>query len=519
MIQERKTGDPMTSDFSTRPVPPVEVAILTDESVFEQRCRELADLGIECREQPLEQLAGGARWRLCLPSEKDMLVRITSNPRRLIEWLEDGPVGAVLIDNRRPDPPASFAATVAGAVLPELLSFPASRKPLSRRTILVVLSEDARTAHHAYAVGSLQLGGVVVDGPLEAALEAALKIARPAIPGKAALCLAGGGIEGMLFELGVIQAIEDHLKHGSLVDFDIFSGISAGAILCTFLANGVRPHELVDMLNNRPSRISPLTRSMLFDPNLKEVAGRFAVNAAGLLRGRGGWLKNPIDNAMRFMPTGVFSGDKIRWYLERELTKPGMTNDFNQLRKQLYIGVTDQDTGEHVTFGEKGRKNVPISHAVRASTSMTPYYPPERIGGRYFIDGIFTRTINLDVAVEKGARLIIVVDPLTPFKADQPGYVSGRGGFFNTVQSVKAIIRTRFSEVIERAQEAYPDVAIYEFSPGAKDLEKVSGTMMRYFFSAETVDMAYDSACEQIEQTRAWLKADLDRHGFKLKGS
>ena len=42
---------------------------------------------------------------------------------------------------------------------------------------------------------------------------------------------------------------------------------------------------------------------------------------------------------------------------------------------------------------------------------------------------------------------------LEPVQVDEPGYVSGRGGFFNTVQSVKSMIRTRLSEAIERVDQ------------------------------------------------------------------
>jgi predicted acylesterase/phospholipase RssA len=232
---------------------------------------------------------------------------------------------------------------------------------------------------------------------------------------------------------------------------------------------------------------------------------------------RGDWLKTPIDAALRVTPNALFSGDRLRWHLEKQFSKPGMTNDFHRLKKELYVGATDQDTGTHVTFGEKGFREVPISHAVRASCAMTPYYPPEKVGGRFYIDGIFTRTINLDVAVAHGANLIICVDPLTPVSTEQPGYVSGRGGFFNTVQSIKSMLRTRYTEVIGRAEEAYPNATVIEFFPSPKDLEKMSGTMMRFFYRTETEEMAYASTVERIKRDYAWLAADLGRHGFALK--
>ncbi len=442
-------------------------------------------------------------------------VRLYRDPGDFVERFRNAPVGASLIDCREDDPGNTFMETMAGKVLPSLMAGSGFGRMPARRSIMVILPEDSSTAHHAYAVGTLQLGGVYVEpGSLLDVLESAYRIARPDDPGKIAICLAGGGIEGMFYELGVLRALNAHLKNKSITDFDIFSGISAGAVLCAFLANGVEPSEIADALHGRDSRIAPVTRSILFDPNLGEVARRLIGAVADIMRGN--WLTKPIDTAMKVTPTALFSGDKLRVYLERELDKRGLVNEFDKLEKKLFVGVTDQDSGVHVSFGTLGLNDPTISRAVRASTAMTPYYAPEKIGDRYFVDGIFTRTIDLDVAVAHGARLVICIDPMTPVQVEEAGYVSERGGFFNTVQSVKSMIRTRLSEVIDRAEEAYPDLKVLVFSPTPHDLEKMSGTLMRFFNRTETEEMAYESTRQRIIRDFDWLKADLERYGFEL---
>ncbi|HUU22667.1 MAG TPA: hypothetical protein VM389_09050, partial [Phycisphaerae bacterium] len=85
------------------------------------------------------------------------------------------------------------------------------------------------------------------------------------------------------------------------------------------------------------------------------------------------------------------------------------------------------------------------------------------------------------------------------------------------VQSLKAMIRTRFSEVIGRAEEAYPDVSVFVFSPTPRDLEKMSGTMMRFLTRTEIEQMAFESAAARIRADHAWLAEDLWRHGFTLE--
>jgi predicted acylesterase/phospholipase RssA len=488
------------------------VVVIVARPVYATRREELVALGVDGDggSDPADGID------VDLPSGQRVSVRLLDDPATAMSVLREGPVGAILLDNRVPEGPEIFSETVAGLILPELLAGAAVGRAPSRRSILVVLPQSTSTADHAYAIGSLQLGGVLVEPPdLATALDAAVRHAIPSEPGKVALCLAGGGIEGMFYELGVLRAVDAHLAGRSLIDFDIFSGISAGAVLCAFLANGVRPGEIADALHGRQSRVAPVTRTILFNPNLGEVTKRVGGALADLMRGR--FLTNPIDSALKVAPTALFSGDKLRSYLEQEFNKPGLSNDFRRLRKELFIGATDQDTGAHVTFGEGDLASVPISVATRASTAMTPYYAPEKIGGRYFVDGIFTRTINLDVAVASGARLVICVDPLTPVQADEAGYVSDRGGFFNTVQSIKSMIRTRLSELIGRAEESYPDVSVFVFSPTPRDLEQMSGTLMRFFNRAETEEMAYESACQRIATEFDWHRADFERHGFVLE--
>jgi predicted acylesterase/phospholipase RssA len=507
----------MGTDTRSAPGPGTpRIAILAGRETFETLRRELATLaGPGAANGDGEDDPGQGTMAVLEPGGP-VTVHLFRDAEQTYELLRRRPVGAILLDNRESPAPLAFGDTLAGRALPELLAGGALGRVPVRRSILLVLPEAPSTADHAYAAGTLQLGGVLVAPPsLEAALRAALRFARPTQPGKVALCMAGGGIEGMFWELGVLRALDAHLGERSVVDFDVFTGISAGAVLGAFLANGVRPAEIADALQGRPSRVSAISRAVLFNPNVGEAFRR--VGGALLDAARGRFIVRPIDSAMRIAPTALFSGDRLREYLRRELSKPGLSDDFEALGKELYIGATDQETWVHVTFGAGELRRVPISTAVRASTAMTPYYAPERVDGRFFVDGIFTRTIDLDTAVARGARLLLCIDPLTPVQVDQPGYVSGRGGFFNTVQSVKSMIRTRFSEVMGRAEEAYPDVSVFVFSPTPSDLEQMSGTMMRFLTRTDIEQMAFESAAARIRADHAWLAEDLWRHGFRLE--
>lgn len=63
---------------------------------------------------------------------------------------------------------------------------------------------------------------------------------------KTALVLAGGGITGFLYEVGVLTALDELAGRAASNDFDVYVGTSAGALLAALLANGARPAEILE---------------------------------------------------------------------------------------------------------------------------------------------------------------------------------------------------------------------------------------------------------------------------------
>src|SRR5512147_2583466 len=64
---------------------------------------------------------------------------------------------------------------------------------------------------------------------------------------KIALVLAGGGMTGAVYEIGALRAIDDLLIDRTVNDFDIYVGTSAGALVATFIANGLSPEEMLQV--------------------------------------------------------------------------------------------------------------------------------------------------------------------------------------------------------------------------------------------------------------------------------
>jgi len=85
--------------------------------------------------------------------------------------------------------------------------------------------------------------------------------------GKTALVLAGGGLTGGVYEIGALRAIDDLLVDRTVNDFDIYVGTSAGAMIASFLANGVSPEEMLQVINGEMPGILSFERHHLFHVN------------------------------------------------------------------------------------------------------------------------------------------------------------------------------------------------------------------------------------------------------------
>ncbi|QQR89937.1 MAG: patatin-like phospholipase family protein [Myxococcales bacterium] len=357
--------------------------------------------------------------------------------------------------------------------------------------------------------------GVWVEPSPEEVIEQLAIIPRLKRTGKIALCLAGGGSEGLLYELGVLRAFERFLPERPIIDFDLFCGISAGAIIGGLLANGIGPDEILEGMSGKESRVSPISRREIYDINLPEFRKRLLHLAKGM------WARSlaedPISSLGEMVPSGIFKGEGLSRWLEKQFNRPGMSNHFDGLRKPLFIGATDQDSSKAVVFGEENFKHVPLHKAIRASAALAPFYAPEEIGGRYYIDGAFTRTTNMRVAVNHGATLVILVDPLVPLLSRNAGYVFDRGGLFGTLQGLKAIVNGRFDKTVYALREMFPDVHFHLFRPEGEEMRLMAGSPMKVFLRKELADVAYASTTEKIRSAFPKLRRDFAEHGVLFR--
>lgn len=346
--------------------------------------------------------------------------------------------------------------------------------------------------------------------------------------GKRALCAAGGGITGIFFELGVMKCLDDCLDGGGMNGFDMYFGISAGAVVSGPIAVGYSVDEYMAAVVGHPGGRIPKLDLRLFRLGHLDVPGffrrvRFAARSAwgGMTRpfrrGRRELSREQLLFDYVDLVAPPFRADKFEATLRGILTAPGATNDFAKLERPLFIGATDQDERSHVLFGNEEFRDVPISQAIQASLSINPAFSATPIRGRYYEDGAITRTSNFAEAMRRGATLIFVIDPFLPYVARTPGYNDRRGVLYNIDQDVRTISYTRYETTRNWMLRKHPDVSSYTFVPANRQRRLISANPMDHRPYLEIWRGAYLSTFKRLTQLRHRLEGDLRAHGMKLE--
>lgn len=296
---------------------------------------------------------------------------------------------------------------------------------------------------------------------------------------KIALVLAGGGVSGGAFKLGGLLALNRFMVNQKSTGFDIYVGTSAGAIIAAYLANGVSVLEILRSLEgrrpagdlfppaDRPHKVpAPVRASDLYFPNyLDFFLAPFRMGAALVDRGpaaairlvsRNNLFRRPFRRRLAhllrhpsapalvrfaqdcldagpaavhrpaipwgFIPAGLFATDRFERALCRSFKTAGLCDDFAELHrrrgKALYLTATNLNTAERTVFSHEAHSHVPVSRAVAASIAVPLFYKPVTIDGVDYVDGAVAKTTSIDLAVAKGADLILCYNPFRPFNHD-----------------------------------------------------------------------------------------------------
>lgn len=342
--------------------------------------------------------------------------------------------------------------------------------------------------------------------------------------GKRALCLSGGGITGMYFELGALKCLEDCCSPGALNAFDLYFGISAGGVVSGLVANGFAVTEFMSAIAGvEGGRIPPLSLSLLdaahldFDgltAPLRQVVSMAAEGARGMLRGRVPFSLESLVFEYGDLVHPPFNTHGFEALLRTSFAGHGRPNDFRLLPRRLFIGATDHDLKQHVLFGEAPYDTVPISRAIEASMSINPVFAPTEIGGRYYEDGAITRTSNFVEAITRGATLIFSIDPLVPYVSKQPGFARGRGVVYNADQDIRTVSFTRYETTRNFVIRRHPEVSLYTFLPANHLRRMLSVNPMDHRPYLEIWRGAYLGTLRRLQTLGYRLRGDLAFQGI-----
>jgi predicted acylesterase/phospholipase RssA len=354
-------------------------------------------------------------------------------------------------------------------------------------------------------------------------------------PSKTALVLGGGGFTGGVYEIGALRALDLLAVNSTVNNFDIYVGTSAGSFVAAMLANGITPDEMMQVLSDDvPSELEDLDLDKVLKPNylgFLQKAAMLPLRTVELMRALvriGDFSAMDIGVGLaEALPTGLYTGSGIHDYVSEVLAAAGRANDFRLLDRELYLTATDLDTCERIVFGEKGWDDVPISKAIQCSTALPIVYKPVDLKGRQMVDGGIRSTTNVDIAVENGAKFIVVVNPLVPYVNDfektiptvfgtRVRRVSDMGLPAIANQVFRLIAHARLHEAVAQWKEKYPGVDIILVEPEPTD-ELMFGTpIMDYSRRLQIARHGFESVTAALAQDYDRYREIAERHGLEI---
>lgn len=311
------------------------------------------------------------------------------------------------------------------------------------------------------------------------------------------LVLGGGGLVGMGYHAGVLQAFHEWGVDSDR--FDVIVGTSAGSVIGSYLATGWSLRDFYEYAHGRhPKSVREDSDQeaevrRLFEPlwgSRAERVRRGIGSTFALASSRGYWRKAargrvPGAGWRRAFPAGLYSTDESRRRLNEDLPREWPD-------RSLFVCAADLYTGERVTFGAPGAPPAPLPDAVLASTAIPGLFPPVRIGDRQYVDGGIVTATSLDLAVEAGCDAVLCVAPL--------GY-RNEGGLPEPKMWGPMLVRSLFARSLRRevtdARRRGVDVLVVR--PWITELIAQGTNSMRHFDRAAVTDAARDGTLRLLE--------------------
>jgi len=214
-----------------------------------------------------------------------------------------------------------------------------------------------------------------------------------------ALVLAGGGVAGIAWELGVLRGLADAdpALARRVLDADLVVGTSAGSAVAAQITSGVSLDDLY------AAQLRPESAEISVDVDTDRLLADYgAVIASAADREDAGRRMG----ALALAATTVDPAERLAAVDARLPVKEWPD-------RRLLVVAVDAETGAAAVFTRDSR--VSLLDAVAASCAVPGIWPPVTIDGRAYIDGGARSSTNADLAA--GADRVLVI---TPTLADAP---------------------------------------------------------------------------------------------------
>ncbi len=331
---------------------------------------------------------------------------------------------------------------------------------------------------------------------------------------KLGLVLGGGGLVGMGYHAGALQALDDlGFDVGAA---DLMVGTSAGSVMAAYMAAGWKPTDFFEYAHGRHPDVqkdpedpkeqmrrvfSPLSKSPV-DRVRRSVGSAYAVaSSRGYVKRLGGG--QPGRNLQRAFPAGLYSTEETRRRLHEDLP-------LEWPERSLYLCAVDLYTGERIAFGHPAAPEATLPDAVLASTSIPGVFPPVKIGDRRYVDGGVSSATSLDLATDHGCELILCIAPLG-YRSD--GVTTARDPKMWAPMFVRSLFARSLRREVLSARERGSEVLVVR--PWVSNLKMHGTNSMRQFDRGALADNAREGTARLLEENADHPVA----RGWKRKSS
>jgi NTE family protein len=222
-----------------------------------------------------------------------------------------------------------------------------------------------------------------------------------------ALVLAGGGVAGIAWELGMIEGLR---RHGvDVTDADLIVGTSAGSTVGAQVATGQLDRAVAAQHDDDTAEIQ-------VDIDLDQLRARLADLAVGA---------TSVAEALTRIGRMALDTDTVPEAVRHAVIEARLPVDEWPDRRLVVVAVDALD-GTMVAFDRES--GVPLVDAVAASCAVPGVWPPTTIAGRRYIDGGVRSFTNADLTAGSDRVLVLIpVELLGPAQEQFDRELEGLG--------------------------------------------------------------------------------------------